>query len=167
MIREIILEDAEKLANLIKQVESESEYMLFEASERKTTAQQIEKWIESIQKEDNSTIWIAENEGRLIGYLFAVGGKARRTKHSVYIVIGILKEHRGKGIGTMLFHSLEDWAKEHNIHRLELTVVSRNQAGLALYKKAGFEIEGTKRNSLLINGEYVDEYYMSKLLVNN
>jgi len=45
-----------------------------------------------------------------------------------------------------------------------LTVVTQNKAGLSLYKKMGFEIEGTKRDSLFIDGKYVDEYYMSKLL---
>jgi RimJ/RimL family protein N-acetyltransferase len=52
----------------------------------------------------------------------------------------------------------------HYIHRLELTVVTENQAGLQLYKKMGFEIEGTKRQSLYIDGKFVDEYYMSKLV---
>ncbi|GAE36015.1 acetyltransferase [Halalkalibacter akibai JCM 9157] len=52
----------------------------------------------------------------------------------------------------------------HDIHRLELTVVTRNEIGISLYQKMGFEIEGRKRDSLLINSEYVDEYYMSKLL---
>jgi len=28
----------------------------------------------------------------------------------------------------------------------------------------GFEKEGIKKDSLLVNGEYVDEYYMAKLL---
>jgi len=59
---------------------------------------------------------------------------------------------------------LEEWAQQHHIHRLELTVMAHNNAGVALYKKQGFEIEGTKRHSLLINGQYVDEFYMSKLL---
>ena len=31
-------------------------------------------------------------------------------------------------------------------------------------KKMGFEIEGTKRDSLRVDGVYVDEYYMAKLL---
>jgi RimJ/RimL family protein N-acetyltransferase len=39
-----------------------------------------------------------------------------------------------------------------------------NEAALALYKKMGFEIEGRKKHSLLINGTYVDEYCMAKLL---
>ena len=64
----------------------------------------------------------------------------------------------------MLFKELEQWASNHNIHRLELTVVARNEAGLALYKKIGFEIEGTKKHSLFIEDEFVDEFYMAKLL---
>jgi RimJ/RimL family protein N-acetyltransferase len=59
---------------------------------------------------------------------------------------------------------LEEWANIQNIHRLELTVMTHNIAGIALYKKMGFEIEGIKRDSLLIDGKYVDEFYMSKLL---
>lgn len=69
-----------------------------------------------------------------------------------------------KGVGTKLFTKLEEWAKERAIHRLELTVMVHNIAGIALYKNMGFEIEGTKRHSLFIDGNYVDEYYMSKLL---
>lgn len=57
-----------------------------------------------------------------------------------------------------------DWAKKVHLHRLDLTVIAKNDAAIALYKKMGFEIEGVKRDSLLINNEFVDEYYMSKLI---
>jgi ribosomal protein S18 acetylase RimI-like enzyme len=96
--------------------------------------------------------------------LIDLGGNVKRTKHSAYLVIGILKEYRGQGIGTALFQSLEELAINHNISRLELTVVTQNDAGIALYKKSGFEIEGTKRNSLMIDRTPLNEYYMSKLL---
>jgi RimJ/RimL family protein N-acetyltransferase len=75
-----------------------------------------------------------------------------------------LKDFRGQGVGTSLFQTVEKWADKHRLSRLELTAVTRNTAGIALYQKSGFEIEGTKRNSLIINGEFHDEYYMSKLL---
>jgi RimJ/RimL family protein N-acetyltransferase len=39
-----------------------------------------------------------------------------------------------------------------------------NQAGIALYKKRGFEIEGVRRHAMVVNGSYVDEYYMGKVL---
>jgi len=59
---------------------------------------------------------------------------------------------------------LERWAKKNNLHRLELTVMAHNEAALALYKKMGFEIEGRKKHTLFINGSFVDEYCMAKLL---
>jgi ribosomal protein S18 acetylase RimI-like enzyme len=163
-IREVVTEDAEGLVRLIKQVESESQYMLFEKGERKIEPEQQVERIEAIKKEWNSTIFVAEENAELIGYLIVMGGNAIRNKHSVYLVIGILSQYRGLGVGTKLFEELEKWAMVHQIHRLELSVVTRNEDGLRLYKKMGFEIEGTKRHSLLIDGEFVDEYYMSKLL---
>ncbi|WP_308419001.1 GNAT family N-acetyltransferase [Virgibacillus oceani] len=59
---------------------------------------------------------------------------------------------------------MDTWARQQGLSRLELTVVVDNEAGLALYKKAGFVIEGVKKHSLLINGDFLDEYYMGKLL---
>ncbi len=164
MIRYIKPSDAEALANLINQVESESEYMLFEPGERRTTPEAQQKRIEAIKKEDHSTIIVAEKDSRLIGFLMAMGGSARRNSHSAYLVVGIARGHRGQGVGTKLFEELNRWAFNQNIRRLELTTVVKNEAGLALYKKAGFQIEGIKKRSLLINGEFVDEYYMGKLL---
>jgi RimJ/RimL family protein N-acetyltransferase len=155
--------DAKQLVNLIEQVES-SGFMLFEPGERKISEEQMGKRIDSIKEEKSSTILIAEDNGNIIGYLFAVGRNPTRVKHSVYIAIGVGENQRGTGIGARLFEALEEWANIQNIHRLELTVMTHNIAGIALYQKMGFEIEGTKRDSLLINGEYVDEYYMSKLL---
>ncbi|MEK4715149.1 MULTISPECIES: GNAT family N-acetyltransferase [Sporosarcina] len=55
----------------------------------------------------------------------AVGGNARRRKHSSYIVIGIVEDYRGQGRGRKLFKELEQWASNHNIHRLELARESK------------------------------------------
>jgi RimJ/RimL family protein N-acetyltransferase len=164
LIREIEREDTERFVSLINQVESESEFLLFEAGERQVTVEQQEKRIDMMEQEGNSTIFVAEENSELIGYLIAMGGQAKRNKHTAYLVIGILTEYRGQGVGSKLFQRLEEWATEQKLHRLELTVVTLNEAGIRLYKKMGFEIEGTKRNSLYIDGKFVNEYYMSKLL---
>ncbi|PLS06681.1 GNAT family N-acetyltransferase [Neobacillus cucumis] len=164
LIREIKPDDAGSFINLIKKVESEYEFMLLEPGERKMVEEEQKKRLEVMRKSYNSTIFIAKEDKQLIGYLIAMGGNAKRNKHSVYLVIGILAEYRGRGIGTKLFEQLENWGKEHSVHRLELTVVTQNEAALQLYKKMGFEIEGTKKQSLYIDGKFVDEYYMSKLI---
>ena len=164
IIREVKRSDAEKLAVLMQQVDESAEYMLWEKGERSFQTENLLKRIESLQESENSTILVADDGNNLIGYLFVIGGNARRQKHSGYVVVGIHSDYRGKGIGTLLFEELDRWATKRSLHRLELTVVTHNEAGLTLYKKQGFEIEGTKRDSLFIDGEYLDEYYMARLL---
>ncbi len=161
-IREIKDSDYLAFSRLLEAVEQTSNYMLWEPGERGGTP---DKQLEMIQNlDENSTIIVAEENNQLVGYLFAMGGKARRNRHSAYLVVGIHHDYRGRGIGKKLFVFLKQWATKHGIQRLELTVVTENQSAVSLYEKMGFEIEGTKRNSLLINGDYVDEYYMAKLL---
>lgn len=164
IIRPVKMDEAENLINLIREVESTSDFMLMEPGERKTTPEQQVKVLERIEKQTNSTILVAEENGTFVGYMMLMGGTVKKNRHNAYIVIGILETYRGKGVGTALFEDADKWALENNISRLELTTIIENEAGVALYKKRGFEIEGVKRNSLLIKGKYVDEYYMSKLL---
>ncbi|MCA0987596.1 GNAT family N-acetyltransferase [Guptibacillus algicola] len=163
-IREIQVADAEAFSSLRNTVDAESQYMLFEADERKYDVEQEKKKLQSMLKSETSTIYVAQQDDELVGYLVAIGSDAKKKQHAVYLVIGVLEKYRGTGVGTALFSTLEEWANERSIHRIELTVATPNEGGLALYKKFGFEVEGLKRHSLLIDGEYVDEYYMSKLL---
>ncbi|MDY0407846.1 GNAT family N-acetyltransferase [Virgibacillus soli] len=163
-VRKVRTSDVDKLAQLMNRVDESSQYMLWEPGERNVQAEDLLKMIQSMQSSGNATVFVAEKNKELAGYLFAKGGSARRNKHVVYIVIGILKEYRGQGIGSKLFSTLEQWAFKNGFTRLELTVVKKNEPAIALYKKAGFEIEGTKRKSLQIDGEFIDEYYMSKIM---
>ena len=163
IIRQAEPSDAEKLVVLMQQVEK-SNFMLFEPGERQIPVEVQRKRIESFREDATSSIFLAEDSEELVGYLFALGGNPTRAKHVVYLVLGVADQHRNKGIGTRLFNGLERWAKEQSIHRLELTVMHHNRAGIGLYKKIGFEIEGTKKHSLFIDGKYVDEYFMAKIL---
>jgi RimJ/RimL family protein N-acetyltransferase len=164
IIRQIQIEDAAAFASVIQAVEIESEFMLYEPYERRVSPEIQEKMIRTLTEGENSNIFVAENQGELVGYLIAIGGTAKRTIHSANIVIGIREKFRGQGIGTQLFEQLEIWARKKKLHRLGLTVMSTNKAGQALYKKMGFEIEGTKRHSLFVNGEFIDEYCLCKIL---
>ena len=77
---------------------------------------------------------------------------------------GIVQNYCGHGIGTEFFSRLGQWAKKEGIVRLELTVQCRNTAAVRLYEKCGFQIEGTKVKSMVVDGEFVDEYYMAKVM---
>ena len=162
IIREAKPADAEQLTGVIADAES-SGFMMFDPGERKITAEQLAKRISSMEEDESSAILLAESAGVLAGYLFAIGNSLQRTSHIIYVAIGISEKSRGQGVGTKLLTQLDQWAKERNVRRIELTVMMKNRAGLALYQKMGYKIEGIKKNSLLVDGEYIDEYYMAKV----
>lgn len=163
IIRKIEIKDSEKFLNMLKQLDNETNNMMFEPGERKTTIKEMDCKIRNMQ-DSASLILVAEDNGNIVGFLSAERGFAKRIRHSAYIVIGILRDYRGRGIGVKLFEELEKWALENNVTRLELTVMKHNEAAIRLYEKMGFKKEGIKENSLIVDGKYVDEYYMGKIL---
>lgn len=163
-IRVIKESDSEQFLLLCKALDQETKFMMLEPGERTTTIEEQRQKINDVLSRSNQIIFVADHENHLIGYLGAYGGTFRRNRHSAYIVIGILQAYTGQGIGKQLFKTLEEWATNQYIHRLELTVMAHNKRAISLYQKMGFKIEGIKQDSLWINGKYIDECYMGKII---
>ncbi len=71
---------------------------------------------------------------------------------------------RGKGIGEEIVQSaLKICFQQLNLHRVDLRVFAFNISAIRCYKKAGFQIEGTFRDFVQINGRYEDCLQMSIL----
>ena len=72
---------------------------------------------------------------------------------------------RGQGIGRLLLDAGTDWAVEVGAHKMALEVWPHNGAAIALYRSAGFEIEGRKRRHYRRrSGELWDAVVMGRLL---
>jgi RimJ/RimL family protein N-acetyltransferase len=163
-IRPIKESDSENFLLLCKSLDQETQFMMLESGERTTTVEDQTQRIKNLLSTENQIIFVAEDENRLVGFLGAYGGGYKRNRHSAYIVTGILQQYAGQGIGKQFFKMLDDWSLAHNLHRLELTVMSHNERAVHLYQKMGFVTEGVKKDSLWVDGKYVDEYYMAKIL---
>jgi RimJ/RimL family protein N-acetyltransferase len=163
-IRPITLDDAAAYLHLREQLDLETKFMMLEPGERQMSLEQQILNLQNVLTTDNSLVFLAVNDGEPIGFLWANGGSYRRNHHNVHIVIGIRAAFTNQGVGTRLFQACEEWAKPRGLHRLELTVMTHNHLGIALYQKMGFIVEGTAREALLVDGNYVDLYTMSKLL---
>ena len=107
---------------------------------------------------------VAERGGEVVGSagLHAVG-KALRRRHAMAMGISVVKEAQGQGVGSALMTALCDYADRWlGTLRIELTVYTDNEAALCLYRKFGFEIEGTLRAYAMRDGCYVDAYAMAR-----
>ena len=155
-------EEAEVFWELMNALDYETKYMLFEPGERVKNLARMEAIIESALAGDDF-LYIAEVNGKFVGYVSAQRETLKRVAHTAYIVAGIRKDFQNRGIGTKLFEILDDWAQEKGVKRLELTVICENTRAKHLYEKMGFEIEGIKKKSTLVDGTFLDEYYMAKI----
>jgi len=162
-IRNVKAEDAEAFLKMLLQLDTETKNMMYEPGERSTDIERLRNRIPSGENQGDLLIGSFLDE-EMVGFLSVSRGEFIRIRHRAYIVIGILQKGQSRGLGSLMFQQLMDWAVSKGITRLELTVMSHNKAAIALYKKFGFEIEGIKRHSLIVDGNYVDEYYMAKLL---
>lgn len=85
-------------------------------------------------------------------------------KHIGIFGMGVIKKYYGNGIGKMLLEVQEQYARKAGITRIEAMVRANNQRGINLYTRNGFTIEGTRKNSAFIDGEYINEYFIAKIL---
>ncbi|WP_254901265.1 GNAT family N-acetyltransferase [Tuberibacillus sp. Marseille-P3662] len=165
VIREMTVDDADRFLKLELALDQETTFMLYEPEERQMTVQDQQKKIENLMNQEHTTALTAEDsEGQLIGFAVVMGNQLNRIRHRASIVVGVLQAHSGQGIGSKLLEAGEEWAQDRGITRLELTVMGHNRRALGLYDKMGYKIEGMRKKAILMNDEYVDEFYMGKIL---
>ncbi len=126
-------------------------------------AEQERQRIARLNAQPNSRVLLAEEGGRPVGLLTAVGGERNRLRHSAGLALGVAKSHWGQGIATAMVREAVAWSATAGLKRLELTVHTANLAAVSVYLRCGFQVEGVRRSSLLVDGVYVDEYMMSLL----
>lgn len=125
----------------------------------------LEMWQERVKTLDqNSTMLVALVDGVVVGSAGLHPEKNSRRRHVASLGIGVADSFNGRGVGSALLAELVNLADNWlNLARLELTVFCDNAAGIHLYSKFGFEIEGTHRADALRNGMFVDTYSMARL----
>ncbi|WP_395103630.1 GNAT family N-acetyltransferase [Actinomadura sp. SCN-SB] len=147
-------DDDASLFDLRSALDRESRFMMLEPGERERHD----------ELPSRSFQVVAEEGGRLVGYVHVSVLPYARARHCGQLVVGVRASHTGRGVGRALLDATVRQARQRGLRRLELTVMTHNRAALALYTRCGFQVEGLRRGSLQVDGEQVDEYYMGLLL---
>jgi len=114
------------------------------------------------------TFVVAEENGKIVGYIMCrievglsnlgLGGLIRKGH---VVSIAVLPQSRRKGVAQALVNSAMDGMRYYKAKQCYLEVRVTNAAGVALYKKLGFEVSRTA-HGYYSDGE--DAYVMSKRL---
>ena len=108
--------------------------------------------------------FVAEVNGQAVGAITLYQSTNLRAAHEASLGMMVHPAYWGKGIGSMLMEKVVDLANNWlNISRIELEVNVDNPAGIRLYKRFGFEIEGTKRWHAFGDGRLADSHFMARI----
>ena len=158
--------DAQAFIHFMQQVASETDFLVMDETGFAYHQEQMKTIFAAGIENLREIHLLAKLENEVVGAITVKSSKQFRISHIGNIFIAVKKEYWGYGIGTILLEEVLHWVREIGLlSRLELTVQVRNQAAVHLYKKLGFQIEGTQyRGARTDQGEWLDLYYMGMLI---
>jgi len=158
-LRAIERSDLEKLRNMRNEPENNQYFRTW----RQLNMDDQERFFKNIVMGDNHIVFGIENKtGELIGVcrLSYIQWQARIAEAGIYTKLS----EQGKGYGTEAMRILVDFGfNQANLHRITAEARVDNAASIEIFKKIGFEVEGTLRDSFFRNGRYYDTIVMSIL----
>ena len=156
IIRPFEEKDAEDAVAYMHTVCAETTFLSYEAGEFAFTVEQERAFIKSLENAPQSCILGGFVNGVLVANTNIQGQTKARLKHTCAIGISVQKAFWGLGVGSALLTEVIERAKAGGVKVVHLTVNADNERAISLYKKFGFELAGTHKGELFINGEYSD-----------
>ena len=157
-------EDAEKIISFIKQVDSETNFLMRESGEFNMSVESERNFIENKLSNDVEVFLIAKVDGEIAGTLGFASIPYNRYKHKGEFGISIIRDFWNNSIGYKLIDTMVNWADNTGIVKITLEVDLNNFKAINLYKKFGFKQEGLlKYDKFMGDGIYIDSIIMARI----
>lgn len=109
-------------------------------------------------------VLVAVVDGRVVGNIGLQIEQGARRRDVGSFGMSVHDDFQGRGIGTALMAAMIDLADNWlGLRRIEMEVWADNEAAIRLYRKFGFEVEGTGRQYARRAGQFVDALFMARL----
>ncbi len=105
--------------------------------------------------------FVAVDGGEIVGWCDVRRESVPTYAHEGMLGMGLLPDYRGKGLGERLMRTTLEAARGAGFERVSLSVYGRNIRALALYRKVGFVMEGTRVRGRKVDGVYDDVHMMA------
>jgi RimJ/RimL family protein N-acetyltransferase len=139
-VRRAIRDDAEAFAAVVADVAAEDRWIGTEPPvDVSAFAERVRRMLAG-----GDVLWVLEDEeGRVVGTL---GLHATRAAGVMSVGMCIVEPFRGRGGGRAFIEAALAHARQSPLHKLELEAWPDNERAIALYRSAGFEVEGERRS---------------------
>ncbi len=160
IIRPAIPRDASAVTEIINSVVEERKFTTFS----KMSEKEGRKYIKSIAP--NEAIFVAEFGGKVVGFQFfeRFPGGTEANKHVGTMGTFLLKDYRGKSMGSKLAKRTFNWAKRKGFEKIVTWIFEDNIEGLRFYEKLGFKPVGKWTKQVKIGKDYHNEVVLEKFL---
>ncbi len=160
-IRSVVPDDAVALIAYLHAVSTESEFLGFGPGEVSMTVEQERDFLAHVGASQGSVAMAGLIGGDIVASLTFNTGFKSRTQHVGEVGMTVRRTLWGQSVGTAIAGTFLDWARrEPSVTKVNLRVRTDNQRALALYQRLGFEVEGTLRRDIRVDGQYFDHYAM-------
>ncbi|WBV54075.1 GNAT family N-acetyltransferase [Chryseobacterium gambrini] len=134
MTRKAQLADVQHLAELFDQ------YRIFYHKDSDIPA--AEKFLTERIENNDSEIFVAENEGKLVGFvqLYPLFSSTRMKRYWLLNDLYVNENYRGKGFSKQMIEASKELAKSTDAAGILLETGKSNDIGNKLYPRCGFEI---------------------------
>ncbi len=163
-IRDVVPSDAERIVGILNPIIAARVYSAFD------TPFSPEAERDYITRFPSRGVWKVAlhcSDGRIVGFqnLEPFGPYTRAFDHVGTLGTYVDLEQRRQGVAKALFAATFEAACAKGYEKIFTFVRADNPAALATYKAHGFGVVGTARRHAKIDGRYIDEILIERLLV--
>ena len=155
-------DDAGAIIAAVRSSAQARSYVLMEIYGKDAASQRA--YIEHLDRGHNLFL-VATAHGQIVGILALLDSLLCSTAEPALAVgLHIVRDWRGRGIGSAMLRYAVRWARERGYGRLEADIFTSNERSLHLFSKAGFKEDACRRRSFQVGVQQISEVILAKAL---